>query len=398
MSAVVASRVVRGVCDTCGYSEKLRANGTVGNHPTNGPRCAGVGQAPRGSKSRKTKSRKTKVPAATVPTPEVVVGNTYVGAALDTSGSMYGIMDIATDALYRSLFPLKNEQNYFVSLRTFSWGVVNHFTCQRPQNIRRFSFTADGGTALNDAIMETIREFKDTERKDPSASFLVIAFTDGYENRSSVPTFKLRAEILKLQDKGNWTFAISCPKGSETRIAKAYGIPHGNVTSWEQTEEGVEELAQVNTNSVTNYTRSRATGSRSVSSFYVQVGRKNVDEVARTLTSEKSSRYRTIRAEKACTIQEAVEGKKLRFSPGCAYYQLNKPETIQSYKQIIMQRRDTGDFYTGFTETRNALGLPLDGHGKVHPGNLGEWIIWVQSTSNNRKLLSGMQILFDKQH
>ena len=71
-----------------------------------------------------------------------------------------------------------------------------------------------------------------------------------------------------------------------------------------------------------------------------------------------------------------------------------KPEKVQSYKEIILQNRDTGDFFGGRI-VRDKLGIPYDQDGRVTPGNLGDWIIWVQSTSNNRNFLRDMKLLYD---
>jgi hypothetical protein len=128
----------------------------------------------------------------------------------------------------------------------------------------------------------------------------------------------------------------------------------------------------------------------------VNIGRQDVDDVAQGLTPVEASRFRVLTTGKSCKIQDFIESKKLFFKPGCAYYQLQKPEYIQDYKNVVLQRNDTGEMFTG-SAARAAIGLPDVGKARVKPGNLGEWTIWVQSTSNNRKLLAKMKVLFDKQ-
>jgi len=92
-----------------------------------------------------------------------------------------------------------------------------------------------------------------------------------------------------------------------------------------------------------------------------------------------------------------VDTLKKDYVPGAAYYQLQKKETLKSGRRIIIQPRDEDCFYAG-PKARQLLGLPSDGDVTIEPKNLGDFIIYVQSAAENRKLLPGTLFLYDLSH
>jgi len=71
-----------------------------------------------------------------------------------------------------------------------------------------------------------------------------------------------------------------------------------------------------------------------------------------------------------------------------------KPENeVQDHKQIAIRDKKTGVIYSG-VNARQMLGLPYHGTVKVVPGNHGAYDIFIQSTSVNRKLVKGTQVLY----
>jgi hypothetical protein len=90
-------------------------------------------------------------------------------------------------------------------------------------------------------------------------------------------------------------------------------------------------------------------------------------------------------------IQPFVENKIGFYHPGSAYYQLMKKEKVQFHKAIAIVDKATQKVYAG-PQARQVLGLP-DLDVTVVPGNHGNYDIFVQSTSNNRKLPRGTKLL-----
>ena len=79
------------------------------------------------------------------------------------------------------------------------------------------------------------------------------------------------------------------------------------------------------------------------------------------------------------------------YQKGCAFYQLTKSELIQDYKGCYVRDRKTGDIYGG-DDARQVLGLP-DSKARITPVMLGQFDVFVQSTSYTRKLVPGTSLL-----
>jgi hypothetical protein len=112
-------------------------------------------------------------------------------------------------------------------------------------------------------------------------------------------------------------------------------------------------------------------------------------------------RFQTLTVDKDTPIKEFVEkyGAGGVFKTGRGFYELTKAETVQQYKEIIMQNRETGEMFTGM-QVREKLGLsPQTESGgvneKLHKSDAREFRIFVQSTSVNRKLIGGTTFLYD---
>ena len=90
-------------------------------------------------------------------------------------------------------------------------------------------------------------------------------------------------------------------------------------------------------------------------------------------------------------ISEFVSHYRGSYTKGEAFYQLSKKETIQSGKQVMVRDKTTGEFYGG-REARGLLGIP-DYEIRVAPTDHPKYDIFVQSTSSNRKLVPGTEVL-----
>ncbi len=88
----------------------------------------------------------------------------------------------------------------------------------------------------------------------------------------------------------------------------------------------------------------------------------------------------------------AVESKKFVYTPGSTFYQLTKPEEVQDYKAFIL-RDNSGRLYAGNEDARKLMGLPSGGTFKLNPGHDPRYTFFVQSTSFNRKLMPGTDVL-----
>ena len=93
-------------------------------------------------------------------------------------------------------------------------------------------------------------------------------------------------------------------------------------------------------------------------------------------------------------IREFVEDKigPGQYVLGSAFYQLTKDELIEADKDLMIVEKGKKVVYAG-PSVRNLLKLPLTDV-KVRPGNHGNWDLYVQSRSVNRKLVRGTKLIY----
>jgi len=108
------------------------------------------------------------------------------------------------------------------------------------------------------------------------------------------------------------------------------------------------------------------------------------------------AKFKVLTADKHCQLKELITGSGYEFKKGCAFYEHTKKETIQSYKNLVLQDRVTGNLYEG-DAVRQLLGLPSgDDATKVEPTDrhTARYRLFVQSTSPNRQLPQGVFALY----
>jgi hypothetical protein len=81
------------------------------------------------------------------------------------------------------------------------------------------------------------------------------------------------------------------------------------------------------------------------------------------------------------------------YVKGTVFYQLTKTEkAVQDYKKIMIRDKHSGHIFEG-AAARQMLGLPRYGDVRLIPGNTGNFDVFIQSTSSNRKVKSGSTLL-----
>jgi hypothetical protein len=111
-----------------------------------------------------------------------------------------------------------------------------------------------------------------------------------------------------------------------------------------------------------------------------------------------AARFQKIVVEKDQPIKELVESHGLVFKVGRGFYEFTKREKIQASKEVIILDKDTGDMFEG-SAARDVLGLPHGTSINLNPHEAGfdvnKYKVFVQSTSYNRKLISGTTFLYE---
>jgi hypothetical protein len=105
-------------------------------------------------------------------------------------------------------------------------------------------------------------------------------------------------------------------------------------------------------------------------------------------------RFQVLDVDEDATIRDFVEDNGLNFKPGRGFYEFTKTETIQGHKDIILMDRDTGDMFEG-EKAREMLGLPEGETARIGPADLEKYVVFVQSTSYNRRLVGGTRFLYE---
>lgn len=261
-------------------------------------------------------------------------------------------------------------------------------------------YRADGhSTPLFDSVGELISILeKAPDAKDPKVSFLVMAITDGQDNSSrNWSASSLSRKIRELQGTDRWTFIFRVPRGYKSDLSRM-GIPDGNILEWDQTERGVETAMVTTRSAFQNFYKARSAGATSTKDFFTtdlsKVSTRTVKSKLIDISDEVDI-WNVTDNNDGTQIRDFVE-RKLRktMKKGAAFYQLTKPEKeVQDYKQIVIRDKKSKAVYSG-VEARNILGLPHNGTVKVVPGNHGGYDIFIQSTSVNRKLVGGTQVLY----
>jgi hypothetical protein len=256
-------------------------------------------------------------------------------------------------------------------------------------------YIADGNnTPLFDSVNMLIDQLSSVpDANDPNVSFMVMTVTDGQDNSSITTGKQLASRIKELQATDRWTFAFRVPRGDKRALVNM-GIPDGNVMEWEQSERGVEAATVATRSAIKGFYTARSMGATSTDKFYADLSSVSLKEVKAALVdiSKQVDVYVVAAANDGVQIKDFVLAQGIAFTKGCAFYQLSKTETVQDYKQIAIRDKISGAVYSGFA-ARDLLGLPHHGEVKLAPGQHSQYEIFVQSTSVNRKLAKGTNLM-----
>jgi hypothetical protein len=323
-----------------------------------------------------------------------------------------GSSSIAQSRLVESLIKVADDQVKHLAMRSkeldqetrvtvFTFAddtqcVVWDMDVLRMPTIRNY-YGPNGNTALIDATAGAIADLLLTPQKYGDHSFLLFALTDGEENVSITPAGTLSKMIRELPE--NWTVAALVPNAHGVREAKQFGFPAGNVQIWDATSErGAAEVGLVMSSATDAYMTARSTGVRSTRNlFSTGVDAVNKETIkAAGLKPLPSEAYRiwpvALDREPKVMIEPFVKAMGATFARGRGYYRLDKTETIQGGKSIVIRRKRDGKVFSG-VGVRDMLGLGADAV-RVKPDFNPEYDVFVQSTSNNRNLYNGTELFY----
>jgi hypothetical protein len=221
---------------------------------------------------------------------------------------------------------------------------------------------------------------------------LVMVVTDGEENCSvRWNARRLKSEIERLQDTGEWTFVFQVPRGGyRDRLCRQFGIPAENVAEWEATEAGTYELYETTSAGIGTYYQARAGGQCATKNFFATTDLSGVTSKAvHKKLQDLSSHFKLYDVPQEWEVKAFVESKtRKNYVTGQAYYLLVKPEKVQADKSLLLMEKGKREVWGG-DEARRLAGIPVGVDVRVVPGNHAAYDVFVESRSHNRKLPRG---------
>lgn len=321
----------------------------------------------------------------------------HIAFVLDASSSMRNLCDkviTVCDNQIQHLAARSKELDQETRVSVYSFAdttrnIIFDKDALRTPSIKNH-YSPNGNTALIDATIQAINDLKQTAQLYGDHAFLVYVQTDGEENRSRATSNQLSELIKSLPE--NWTIAALVPNQSAVFETKKFGFPANNIQVWSTDAVGVEK-AGVSVQSATDqFMQNRSLGIRGTKNlFNLDDSKLTKSTVTSTLKELPADSYKVFKVEKKVAIKPFVESWTKEYRLGSAYYQLNKPEKIQPGKIVIIRNKLNGRTYTG-PEARQLLGLP-DHEVKVNPVSNKDFDIFVKSTSVNRWLVPGTELI-----
>lgn len=339
---------------------------------------------------------------------------TVIGLSRDHSGSMRSIARPAAKDYNNTIASIREaanstNQNTIVSVVECGYDstnkvrrIITNSVVNELKPINESSYVADGvGTPLFDSVGELIELFEASpDVNDPDVSFLIMVVTDGAENASQKWSAQSISEkIRSLQNTDRWTFVFRVPRGYSHTLTRL-GIPAGNIQEWDQTERGMHVSSVQTQEAFTEYMSARSRGVRSTGKFYVDLSNVKSEDVAATLEdiSKNVLIWPVGPGDNDVAIRDFVESRLAgeHMLKGAAFYELSKQEDeVQATKKILIRDKTTKAIYFG-AAARQLLGVPSYGMIKLVPQTKSNFDVFIQSTSVNRKLKTGTDLVYWK--
>jgi hypothetical protein len=166
---------------------------------------------------------------------------------VDKSGSMMDCLDSTINGFNEQVNSIKGkaleftEEDITMGLTTFNDNVNHLYYRQNPKEmvlLNYENYRPSGGTALLDAVGETISEIeRQISTNLIATTVIVVILTDGYENASKKYNLvNIRNMISKLEETGKWTFSFIGATLDAVDVAASMAIKSQNSFSFEKTQ------------------------------------------------------------------------------------------------------------------------------------------------------------------
>lgn len=354
--------------------------------------------------------------------------------SFDTTGSMYPVLSRVRNEVVGFV------KEMFGTIPNLRIGIVAHGDyCDKdnPYTIRIMDLTTD-----KDAICNFIRTTDRTYGGDADECYelvlnnvrttikwragstkIMVLIGDSSPHGVNYPDNKDRIDWVEeagiLNDMGVKIFAVhalSYYRGSSRNFYnQVANITGGKYLTLDQFNEVIDlieatcisEYSEEKLNDFVSVIRSKGRMTRTLanninrlSSNKIDTGYSDSETVQKDgLVPVLPGRFQVMTVDENCDIRSFVESNGITFKKGRGFYELTKHETVQQYKEVIIQDRTTGEMFNG-SQVRERLGLqPQIAKGGVKESlssrDTAEFRVFVQSTSFNRKLIAGTTFLYE---
>lgn len=347
------------------------------------------------------------VPPVPEPARNLLPKVNYIALVVDGSGSMNIHKSRAAEVVNSQLQRIWEESRITgQTTRVIVVAFDDRHVIRHMSEGDKFSYPwMQGSTALWNAVWHGADELERLHKKDGNVdfAFTIITTTDGEENASHYAFPNLDASSFNSWVRSKiatdrWTFGFATPPGGR-RVLESFGVHAGNITEWETTKAGFDRLEQQTRKAIGNIYVARSAGLTSTNTAQANLFAVDLSKQGSALKQAKwdplENHFKSYKVEREMGIKPFLESKQGTFVEGEGYYELTKKELVQAYKDLVVQDKTTKKVLAG-TPAKAAIGLPIGADHKVDPFNLGPYKIFVQSTSNNRKLVRGTEVLVVK--
>lgn len=107
------------------------------------------------------------------------------------------------------------------------------------------------------------------------------------------------------------------------------------------------------------------------------------------------SKFQVFNVDEDTNIKVFCEKMGIRFAKGAGFYEFTKAEVVQPSKLIVLMEKSTGTLYEGDV-AREIAGIKKNNErDKIKPTSLDKYRVFIQSTSQARKLIRGQGFLYE---
>ena len=202
----------------------------------------------------------------------------HVILVVDDSGSMGSYLYAARAALVSLIEAVRAMPGQvdatFVLFGNHARIVADRVPLAALEGIACHMNAASGGTALNDALgSEISRANALADAHAADTSFFLGIVTDGEENASLRHSIASVADhVRRVLATGRWTIAYAGAGRDPRAYAHAIGIPPGNVTAFEASARGFDDIGRRYSTSTIGLAAAYAGGARASTSFFAAAG------------------------------------------------------------------------------------------------------------------------------